>query len=67
MLIMRLHPTLLTELVSTSVFILAVCVLLACYMQDAQKRDVLTVTAAYAAVLVVFVGISSPGIEIYWY
>ena len=59
MLVMRLHPTLLTELVTTSVFILAVGVVLAWYMKDAQKRDILAATASYAAVLVVFVGTTS--------
>ena len=59
MLIMRLHPTLLTELITTSVFILAVGVVLAWYMKDAQKRDILAATASYAAVLVVFVGTTS--------
>lgn len=56
MLIMRLHPTRVTELVTTSVFILAVSIILAWYMRDAQKRDILAATATYAAVLVVFVG-----------
>ena len=56
MLIMKLHTTLLTQLVTTSVFIVAMGVLLAWYMRDAQKRDILAATATYAAVLVVFVG-----------
>ena len=56
MLIMKLHATLLTQLVTTSVFIVAVGVGLAWYMRDAQKRDILAATATYAAVLVVFVG-----------
>ena len=59
MLIMRLHPTLVTELVTTSVFILAVSIILAWYMRDAHKRDILAATATYAAVLVVFVGTTS--------
>ncbi|KAI4212612.1 MAG: hypothetical protein LQ351_004684 [Letrouitia transgressa] len=59
MLIMKLHPTLLTQLVTTSVFILAVGIILAWYMRDAQKRDILAATATYAAVLVVFVGTTS--------
>ena len=59
MLIMRLHPTLLTELITTSVFIFVVGVILAWYMKDAQKRDILAATASYAAVLVVFVGTTS--------
>lgn len=58
MLIMRLHPTLLTQLLTTSVFVLAVAVVLAWYMSDAKKQEILGATAAYAAVLVVFVGTS---------
>jgi VIT1/CCC1 family predicted Fe2+/Mn2+ transporter len=56
MLIMRLHSTLITQLVTTSVFVLAVGIVLAWYMRDADKKDILASTAAYAAVLVVFVG-----------
>lgn len=59
MLIMRLYPTLVTVLVTASVCILAVSIILAFYMRDAQKRDILAATAAYAAVLVVFVGTTS--------
>ena len=59
MLIMRLHPTLLTELVTTSVFVLSVGVILAWYMKDARKSDILAATATYAAVLVVFIGTTS--------
>jgi hypothetical protein len=58
MLIMRLHPTLLTELLTTSFFVLVVGIVLAWYMKDADKKDILGATAAYAAVLVVFVGTS---------
>lgn len=61
MLIMRLHPTLLTELVTASIFIFAVAIILAWYMQDAEKRDILAATGTYAAVLVVFVGTTSQG------
>jgi len=59
MLIMRLHPTLLTELVTTSAFVLAFGIILAWFMTDADRKDILGATAAYAAVLVVFVGTSS--------
>lgn len=59
MLIMRLHPTLVTELVTTSVFVLAFGITLACFMTGGDKKDVLGSTAAYAAVLVVFVGTNS--------
>jgi hypothetical protein len=58
MLIMRLHPDQLTELLTTSCFVLAVGIVLAWYMKDANKKDILGATAAYAAVLVVFVGTS---------
>ena len=56
MLIMNLHSTPLTKLVTTSVFVFFVGVILAWYMKDARQKDILAVTAAYAAVLVVFVG-----------
>jgi hypothetical protein len=58
MLIMTLHPTRLTELLTTSVFVLVVGAILAWYMKDADNKDILGATAAYAAVLVVFVGSS---------
>ncbi|PSN58618.1 hypothetical protein BS50DRAFT_595289 [Corynespora cassiicola Philippines] len=58
MLIMKLHPTELTGLLTTSLFVLAVGVILAWCMKDADKKDILGATAAYAAVLVVFVGTS---------
>lgn len=56
MLIMVLHPGLLTVTVTTSVFVLVVAVLLATFMKEAEPEDVVAATAAYAAVLVVFVG-----------
>lgn len=56
MLIMSLHPTLLTTLLTTSVFVFAVAVIIAIQMKTAEDKDVLGTTAAYAAVLVVFVG-----------
>ena len=58
MLIMTLHSTKVTQLVTTSVFVLIVGLILACYMKDAREKDIWVVTAAYAAVLVVFVGAS---------
>lgn len=58
MLIMKLHPSELTGLLTTSFFVLAVGIILAWYMKDADKKDILGATAAYAAVLVVFVGTS---------
>ena len=56
MLIMRLHSNLVTQLVTTSAFVVAMGIILAWYMNDANKKDILASTAAYAAVLVVFVG-----------
>jgi hypothetical protein len=55
---MRLHPTLLTELLTTSVFVFVLGIILAWYMKDADKKDILGATAAYTAVLVVSVGTS---------
>ena len=59
MLIMTLHPTRVTKLVTTSAFVIVVAVLLAYIMTDATPKDVIGATAAYAAVLVVFVGTSA--------
>ena len=56
MLIMVLHKTQLTALVTTSVFVVAVGLVLAWVMREAAQKDIMTATAAYAAVLVVFVG-----------
>lgn len=56
MLIMTLHPTPLTNLLTTTLFVLAVAVVLAAWMTDAEGKDIIAATAAYAAVLVVFVG-----------
>ena len=53
---MSLHQTKLTSLLTTSFFVLVVGIILAWYMKDADKKDILSATAAYAAVLVVFVG-----------
>jgi len=58
MLIMSLHQSRLTALVTTSVFVIAVGAILAWWMDDAQDKDIVAATAAYAAVLVVFVGVS---------
>ena len=60
MLIMTLHRTLLTTLLTTSVFVLAVALVLAWSMDNAEPKDILTATAAYAAILVVFVGTTLP-------
>lgn len=56
MLIMTLHQTKLTTLLTTSLFVAVVAVALAWWMEDAQNKDIIAATAAYAAVLVVFVG-----------
>ena len=60
MLIMTLHRTLLTTLLTTSLFVLAVGLILAWSMEDGEPKDILTATAAYAAILVVFVGTTLP-------
>lgn len=59
MLIMVLHPGLLTALTTTSVFVLVVAIGLALIMKGADEKDIVAATAAYAAVLVVFVGTSA--------
>jgi hypothetical protein len=56
MLIMTLHQTLLTTLLTTALFVFAIAALLARYMDSAEPKDIVGATAAYAAVLVVFVG-----------
>lgn len=56
MLIMRLHPDLLTVVLTTSIFIIVVGIILAATMTEGESRDILAAAAAYAAVLVVFVG-----------
>jgi hypothetical protein len=58
MLIMDLHPTQLTSLLTTSVFVLALAILFAA-LTDWEPKDIIGATAAYAAVLVVFVGTST--------
>jgi len=59
MLIMRLHSTLLTQLLTTSVFILAFGCALAYFLDSTDETYIASASAAYAAVLVVFVGASS--------
>jgi drug/metabolite transporter (DMT)-like permease len=59
MLVMTLHNTKVTALVTTSVFVTVVASLLAWFMEDATPKDIMGATAAYAAVLVVFVGTST--------
>jgi hypothetical protein len=60
MLIMTLHQTRLTSLLTTSLFVLVVGVVLAWVMKSAESKDIIGATAAYAAVLVVFVGAATP-------
>jgi hypothetical protein len=55
MLIMKLRATTLAVCLTTTLFVIAAAVLLTLY----TKSDVLSLTAAYAAVLVVFVGTST--------
>lgn len=59
MLIMTLHPSRNTSLITTSVAVFIFAVLLANGASDSSGKDILGATAAYAAVLVVFVGTSS--------
>jgi hypothetical protein len=61
MLIMTLHPTKLTVLVTTTVFVVAVAIALAGSMVTADGKDIIGATAAYTAVLVVFVGTTNSG------
>lgn len=56
MLIMILHPTKLTTVLTTSCCVIAAAICLAVFMVDSEPKDVLACTAGYAAVLVVFVG-----------
>ncbi|KAF2432058.1 hypothetical protein EJ08DRAFT_695858 [Tothia fuscella] len=59
MLVMTLHSSQLTVLLTTSIFVLTVAMILAATMTEAEPKDVVGATAAYAAVLVVFVGAST--------
>lgn len=60
MLIMTLHPSRNTSLITVSVSTFLFAPLLAFIASDSAGKDVLGATAAYAAVLVVFVGSSMP-------
>jgi len=64
MLIMVLHATKLTALLTTVLCVLFVAVALSLGMYNAEGKDVLGATAAYAAVLVVFVGTSTTTSEL---
>jgi hypothetical protein len=61
MLIMTLHPSKNTSLITVSVATFIFALILAVGATDSTGKDVLGATAAYAAVLVVFVGTSSGG------
>ena len=61
MLIMTLHQTLLTTLLTTSLIVFAVAAISAAYMDSAEPKDIAGATAAYPAVLVVFVGTGGGG------
>lgn len=55
--LMVLHRTLYTALVSTTVFVILFGFIMAWYLEG--EMDVMSSTAAYAAVLVVFVGLNT--------
>jgi len=59
MLIMSLHPTRLTQLLTASVFVVSITLILAWFMDEAERKDIIATTAAYGAVLVVLVGAST--------
>ena len=63
MLVMTLHPSRNTSLITTSVATFVFAIALAIGATDTAGKDVLAATAAYAAVLVVFVGTSARGNE----
>lgn len=56
MLIMVRNPSEGVAIITTSCCVLGVAVILALFMNDSHPKDVVACTAAYAAVLVVFVG-----------
>lgn len=60
MLIISPHPTRLTQLLIASLFVLRVALILAWLMNDAEGKVMIAATAAYATVLVVFVGVATP-------
>ena len=59
--VMVLRPEVYTSLIVTTALVTGFGVLMAYFLE--HGKDVLASTAAYAAVLVVFVGTSSPGLE----
>ncbi|KAK0725981.1 hypothetical protein B0H67DRAFT_642327 [Lasiosphaeris hirsuta] len=61
MLIMVLHPTNLAKLATTTCFVVLVAAGLAMVMEDSQPKEAVAYTAAYAAVLVLFIGAGGGG------
>jgi len=59
MLIMAIHPLRIKTLITASVAVFLFALGLA-WKSSAQRQEMLTVTAAYAAVMVMFVGVSGP-------
>ena len=59
MLIMAIHPNRLKTLITASVAVFLFALGVA-WKSSAQRQEVLAVTAAFAAVMVVFVGVSGP-------
>lgn len=59
MLIVKLYPTTLTVCLTTTLFVIGAALLLALSMKVTEPKDVLGITAAHAAVLVVSVGINT--------
>jgi uncharacterized membrane protein len=49
----------LTALLTTSLCVIIVAVALAVHMENAEPKDIMAATAAYAAILVVFIGAGS--------
>ncbi|KAE8359903.1 hypothetical protein BDV27DRAFT_135359 [Aspergillus caelatus] len=58
MIIMALHPGLVVDLVTTSAATVIFILIVTIFGRDATGKDVLASTAAYAAILIVFVGTS---------
>lgn len=57
--LMVLHNTMYTSLVSTTVCVVVFGIIMSCWLE--KEIDVMSSTAAYAAVLVVFVGLNTSG------
>ncbi len=56
MLTMSLNPTRRTQLLTASLFVVFVALSFAWLMDEAERKDMIAATAAYPAMLVVFVG-----------